>query len=105
MANVADIERVGIGLVVMGCAMAENDHVPALAQGVDGFRLRRRGWLLAAAGKNPNTAHSNASRMMVMGVLLAWNGRSINRPGHGCSAARSGASRMNWVGRDNTGGI
>jgi hypothetical protein len=47
--------------------VAEGDHVPALAQGVDPFACDAAGWLLAAAGKSPSSAQSKANRMADIG--------------------------------------
>ena len=53
LGDVAQIERIGVGLIRMGGAVAENDHVSALAQGVDRVRLRCRGLAVGRTGKYP----------------------------------------------------
>src|SRR5262245_29201924 len=44
LGDVVEIERVGIGLIPVRRAMAEDDHVAALAHGIDPFSLRQRAW-------------------------------------------------------------
>src|SRR5262245_7413569 len=41
LGDVIRIEGVGVGLILMGCAMAKNDHITTIAQGADPFGLRR----------------------------------------------------------------
>ena len=49
LGNVARVEGIGVGLVLIGRAMTEDDHVTAVTQRIDPFRLRRCG--LAAGGR------------------------------------------------------
>ena len=42
LGDVLRIEGIGVGLIRIGRAMTENDHMSALAQGIDRIGLRRR---------------------------------------------------------------
>ena len=53
LGDISRIERVGVGLIRIGRAVAENDHVPALAQGVDPFRLRCRRLAVGRSRQQP----------------------------------------------------
>src|SRR5207253_1846564 len=55
------------------------------------------GWLLAAPGKNPSSAHSKANRRMVMDGVPPANGAvgEEQAGGTGCAAARSDTPRTN----------
>jgi len=43
LGDIFQIERIGVGLIRIGRAMTENDHMSALAQGVDRIGWRCRG--------------------------------------------------------------
>src|SRR5262249_19024278 len=45
LGDILEIERIGVGLVLMSGAMTEDDHVSALAHGIDPLRLRLRALL------------------------------------------------------------
>src|SRR5262245_32204828 len=44
LGDVVEIERVGVGLIAVRRAVAEDNHVAALAHGIDPFGLRQRAW-------------------------------------------------------------
>ena len=66
LGDIARIKRVGIGLILISRAMAENDHVAAVAQGTNSFSLwrcaltARRQRRNCQEGAEPN--HSNDAR-------------------------------------------
>src|SRR5262249_3741093 len=66
LGDILGIERIGVGLVLVSGAMTEDDHVPALAHGIDPLRLRLRALLRRRyePDRCRNGCHGNTGKML-----------------------------------------
>ena len=73
LGDVVRIERIGVGLILVGRAMAKHDHIAAVTQCIDQFRLLRRGLAAGGARQKRQTGkqRSPSNDASYHGILLA----------------------------------